>query len=61
MINVEENPRNQDEETIDIKTLYSLTDELRKTLICCILSYLGFDNKRIDKLTASSYNDLFQE
>ena len=46
---------------VSIEELYDLTDELRKVLICCILSYLQFPNIEIDALTHNSYNDLFQE
>ena len=45
---------------VDGFELYDLTDELRKILICCILSYLGFTNHKIDELTQHSYNNLFQ-
>ena len=40
--------------------LYRLTDELRKVLICCILSYLGFSNQQIDQLTSATNNNLFR-
>ena len=43
-------------ETID---LYGLTEELRKVLICCILTYLGFSNQEINNITTSTNNDLF--
>ena len=46
--------------TVETFDLYDLTDELRKVLICCILSYLGLTNKEIEELTQHSYNDLFQ-
>lgn len=46
---------------VSIEELYDLTDELRKVLICCILSYLQFPNIEIDALTHNSYNELFQE
>ena len=45
--------------TVDAFELYNLTDELRKALICCILSYLGFSNNKIDELTKHTNNDLF--
>ncbi len=44
---------------VDGFDLYDLTDELRKILICCILSYLGLPNSEIDKLTNDSQNSLF--
>ncbi len=46
---------------VDGLELYDLTDELRKVLICCIMSYLGFPNKMIDQLTTDTNNDLFRE
>lgn len=46
---------------VNMEELYHLTDELRKVLICCILAYLGFPNTRIDELTNSTNNELFQE
>ena len=49
----------QGEPSVDIEKLYHLTDELRKILICCIMSYLGFTNREIDEITNSSNNDLF--
>ena len=46
--------------TVEAFDLYDLTDELRKVLVCCVLSYIGLTNKEIDELTQHSYNDLFQ-
>ena len=40
--------------------LYNTTDELRKLLICCILSYLGFTNDDINRIFRASNNKLFQ-
>ena len=45
---------------VDGLELYDLTDELRKVLICCILSYLGFTNQLIDKITTNTSNSLFR-
>ena len=47
--------------TVDVLDLYDLTDELRKVLLCCILSYLGLTNREIDDLTRQSHNGLFQK
>lgn len=44
---------------VDTIDLYNLTDELRKVLVCCIMSYIGLTNKEIDEMTQQSYNDLF--
>ena len=46
---------------VDGIELFELTDELRKVLICCILTYLGFSNQLIDKLTSNTNNDLFRD
>ncbi len=46
---------------INMEDLYYLTDELRKVLVCCVLSYLGFTVAEIDGLTNSSNNELFQD
>ena len=49
------------EKWVDGLELYDLTDELRKVLVCCILSYLGFSNELIDKLTTKTDNNLFRK
>ena len=46
---------------VDGVDLYKLTDELRKVLICCILSYLGFSNGEINSLIEGSINGLFRD
>ena len=46
---------------VEIIDLYYLTEELRKLLICCILSYLSFTNEEINVITKNTYNDLFRE
>lgn len=45
---------------VDGFELYDLTDELRRVLICCILTYLGFTNKEIDQLTNNCYSDIIR-
>lgn len=45
---------------VDEIELYNLTEELRKLLICCIMTYMGFTNNEIDNLTSSSECNLFQ-
>ena len=45
---------------VDGVKLYELTDELRKVLICCILTYLGFSNEDMNSLIEKSLNDLFR-
>lgn len=45
---------------VDVIDLYYLTEELRKILICCIMSYIGFTNEQIHFITEQTYNDLFQ-
>lgn len=45
---------------VDGFDLYYLTEELRKLLICCIMTYMGFSNDKIDSLTTSSNCSLFQ-
>ena len=45
---------------VDGFDLYYLTEELRKLLICCIMTYIGFSNDEIDSLTTSSNCSLFQ-
>lgn len=51
----------KNQKTVDVLDLYDLTDELRKVLLCCILSYLGLTNREIDDLTRQSHNGLFQK
>ncbi len=46
---------------VEVIDLYHLTEELRKLLICCILSYLSFTNEEINQITKNTYNDLFRE
>lgn len=47
--------------TVDTFELYNLTDELRRVLVCCMLSYLGLTNTEIDELTKETYNPLFKK
>ncbi len=49
------------QKTVEAFDLYDLTDELRKVLLCCVLSYLGLTNREIDDLTRQSHNSLFQK
>jgi hypothetical protein len=49
------------EKAVDGFELYDLTDELRRILICCILSYLGFTNNEINDLLSSTYCELFKQ
>jgi hypothetical protein len=39
---------------LDGLELYELTHKLRKLLICCILSFMGIDNERINKILSES-------
>lgn len=47
------------DKALDGINLYELTDELRKVLICCILSYIGFTKDQINDITKHTNNDLF--
>ena len=53
--------RRKGKNTADIIELYGLADELRRVLVCCMLSYIGFTNEEINSITESSYNDLFNQ
>ncbi len=46
---------------VSMEELYCLTDELRKVLVCCILSYLGLPIFKIDEQLSSTNNELFRE
>lgn len=46
---------------LDGVELYNLTSQLRRILICCVLTYLGFSNTDIDKFTSETNNSMFTE
>lgn len=46
---------------VEGEVLYDLTNELRRILVCCIMSYLGFSNKDIDKFTWETSNSIFAD
>ena len=47
------------DKAVDGVELYKLTNELRKLLMCCIMSYMNFSNRDIDRLFNNSDNSLF--
>lgn len=47
-------------QAVDGKILYALTEKLRILLICCLLSFLGMDNGRINALLNNCHNPLLQ-
>ena len=47
-------------QAVDGKELYVLTEKLRVLLICCLLSFLGMDNVRINDLLNNCHNSLLQ-
>lgn len=49
----------QNKNVVKSVELYNLTEELRKVLICCIMSYVGFSNIEIDTLTHNCGCELF--
>ena len=40
--------------------LFNITEKLRILLICCLLSFLGMDNERINALLNNCHNSLLQ-
>lgn len=46
---------------LDVIDLYHLSSDLIRILTCCILSYLGFNNEEIDKLTWNTLNSIFHD
>lgn len=47
-------------QAVDGKELYVLTEKLRVLLICCLLSFLGMDNVRINDLLNNCHKSLLQ-
>ena len=47
-------------QAVDGMELYKLTEKLRILLICCLLSFLGMDNVRINSLLNHCYNSLLR-
>lgn len=50
----------QKKKKVDGEDLYYLTNELRKILVCCIMTYLGFSNMQIDKFTWETSSPVFE-
>ena len=46
---------------LEVIDLYHLSSDLIRILTCCILSYLGFNNEEIDKLTWNTLNSIFHD
>lgn len=47
------------QKVVDGFDLYKVTDELKKLLVCCILTYLGLTNAEINTITKRTHNILF--
>ena len=47
-------------QVVDGKGLYDLTEKMRILLICCLLSFLGMDNGRINDLLNNCHNPFLQ-
>ena len=50
----------QKKHKLDGVKLFELTCHLRKLLLCCVLSYLGFNNAEIEQLTKDSHSAIVQ-
>lgn len=48
--------KNKRPKVLDGEELFDLTRKLRTLLICCVLNFIGLENKRINNILNSSYN-----
>ena len=49
-------PPGKKEHVVDGHQLYDLNHKLRKLLLCCLLSFIGFSNEEINKIFSKSHN-----
>lgn len=49
-------PPGKKEHVVDGHELYNLNHKLRKLLLCCILKFVGFNNKKINEIFSRSHN-----
>ena len=52
--------RGKKKNIVDGYELYVLTEKLTKLLICCLLSFVGFNNNEVDMILNKSYNKLLR-
>ncbi len=52
--------RGKKKNIVDGYELYVLTEKLTKLLICCLLSFVGFNNNEVDVILNKSYNRLLR-
>lgn len=53
-------PPGKKEHVVDGLQLYNLNHKLRKLLLCCLLSFIGFSNEEINKIFAKSNNSFLR-
>lgn len=53
-------PPGKKEHVVDGLQLYDLNHKLRKLLLCCLLSFIGFSNEEINKIFAKSNNSFLR-
>lgn len=51
-------PKSSSFKALDGLELFELTKKIRILLLCCVLSYLGFENKQINSILNQSYSDI---
>ena len=53
-------PPGKKEHVVDGLKLYDLNHKLRKLLLCCLLSFIGFSNEEINKIFSKSNNSFLR-
>jgi len=53
-------PKQKGSKALDGYELYKLTMRLRILLVCCVLSFCGFDNSRINEIMKESHSKVLE-